>query len=180
MTNPIYKRWDAVTRRRVRDDREINVGELSWLVLVRWVLEPIVRQPVKKWNRKQSFKIFIFHLIRVDAESSIVHKILAIFTANWFTGIKWNSCRHCFFKKVKVDMHDMRHGDLHSVGAKLAYKDTQFKVLKYEWNKTVIYCDTQLKMLIPNKKRCVFTQWPQIFIWSYDVYQLDCINPGHK
>ena len=28
-------------------------------------------------------------------------------------------------------MHDMRHGDLHSVGAKLAYKDTQFKVLKY-------------------------------------------------
>ena len=28
-------------------------------------------------------------------------------------------------------MHDMRHGDLHSVGAKLAYTDTQLKVLKY-------------------------------------------------
>ena len=32
------------------------------------VLEPLLRQPVKKWNRKQSFKIFIFHLICVDAE----------------------------------------------------------------------------------------------------------------
>ena len=44
------------------------MGELSWLVLARRVLEPLLRQPVKKWNRKQSFKIFIFHLIRVDAE----------------------------------------------------------------------------------------------------------------
>ena len=44
------------------------MGELSWLVLARRVLEPLLRQPVKKWNRKQSFKIFIFHLIHVDAE----------------------------------------------------------------------------------------------------------------
>ena len=57
-----------MTRRRVRDDRDVEVGELSWLVLVRRVLEPLLRQPIKKWNRKQSFKIFIFHLIRVDAE----------------------------------------------------------------------------------------------------------------
>ena len=28
-------------------------------------------------------------------------------------------------------MHDMRHGNLHSIGAKLAYTDTQLKVLKY-------------------------------------------------
>ena len=28
-------------------------------------------------------------------------------------------------------MHDMRHGDLHSIGEKLAYTDTQLKVLKY-------------------------------------------------
>ena len=28
-------------------------------------------------------------------------------------------------------MHDVRHGDLHSIGAKLAYADTQSKVLKY-------------------------------------------------
>ena len=51
----------------------------NWLVLVRRVLEPILRQPVKKWNRKQSFKIVIFHLIRVIAESFIVQKILVIF-----------------------------------------------------------------------------------------------------
>ena len=57
-----------MTRRRVRDDRDVEVGELSWLVLARRVLEPLLRQPIKKWNRKQSFKIFIFHLIRVDAE----------------------------------------------------------------------------------------------------------------
>ena len=39
-----------------------------------------------------------------------------------------------------------------------------------QWNKTVIYCDTQLKMLIPSspKNRCVFFQWPQILIWSYN------------
>ena len=71
-----------MTRRRVQDDRDIKVGELSWLVLAWRVLEPILRQPVKKWNCKQSFKIFICHLIRVDAESSIVHKILATFRAN--------------------------------------------------------------------------------------------------
>ena len=67
--------------------------------------------------------------------SFIVPKILVIFRSNWFTGIKWSSCRPCFFffkkKKVKVDMHDMRHGDLHSIGVKLAYTDTQLKVLKY-------------------------------------------------
>ena len=57
-----------MTRRRVWDDRDVKVGELSWLVLGRRVLEPLLRQPVKKWNRKQSFKIFIFHLIHVDAE----------------------------------------------------------------------------------------------------------------
>ena len=28
-------------------------------------------------------------------------------------------------------MHDMRHSDLHSIGEKLAYTDTQLKVLKY-------------------------------------------------
>ena len=44
------------------------MGELSWLVLERRVLEPLLRQPVKKWNRKPSFKILIFHLSRVDAE----------------------------------------------------------------------------------------------------------------
>ena len=44
------------------------MGELSWLVLARRVLETLLRQQVKKWNRKQSFKIFILHLIRVDAE----------------------------------------------------------------------------------------------------------------
>ena len=49
------------------------MGKLSWLVLARQILEPILRQPVKKWNHKQSFKIFIFHLIRVDAKSFIVH-----------------------------------------------------------------------------------------------------------
>ena len=32
---------------------------------------------------------------------------------------------------MKVDMHDMHHDDLHSIGAKLAYTDTQLKVLKY-------------------------------------------------
>ena len=57
---------------RVWDDREVNVGELSWLVLVRRVLEPILRQPVKKWKRKQSFKIFIFQLICANAESFII------------------------------------------------------------------------------------------------------------
>ena len=66
----------------LRDDRDVKVGELSWLVLVRQVLEPILRQPVKNWNRKQSFKIFIFHLIHVDAESFIVQKILVIFRSN--------------------------------------------------------------------------------------------------
>ena len=69
-------------RRRVQDDRDIKVGELSWLVLAQLVLEPILRQPVKKWNRKQSFQIFIFHLIRVDAESFIVQKILVIFRSS--------------------------------------------------------------------------------------------------
>ena len=44
------------------------MGELSWLVLARRVLEPLLRQPIKKLNHKQSFKIFIFHLIRVDGE----------------------------------------------------------------------------------------------------------------
>ena len=43
------------------------MDELSCLVLARQVLEPILRQSIKKWNRKP-FKIFIFHLIRVDAE----------------------------------------------------------------------------------------------------------------
>ena len=57
-----------MTRRRVRDDRDVKLGELSWLVLARRVLEPLLRQPIKKWNRKQPFNIFIFHLIRVDAE----------------------------------------------------------------------------------------------------------------
>ena len=57
-----------MTRRRVRDDRDVKVGELSWLVSARRVLEPLLQQPIKKWNRKQSFKIFIFHLICVDAE----------------------------------------------------------------------------------------------------------------
>ena len=28
-------------------------------------------------------------------------------------------------------MHDMQHGDLHSIGEKLAYTDTLLKVLKY-------------------------------------------------
>ena len=50
-----------------KGDRDVEVGELSWLVLARRVLEPLLRQPIKKWNRKQSF-IFIFHLIHVDAE----------------------------------------------------------------------------------------------------------------
>ena len=80
---------------RVWDDKDVNVGKLSWLVLVRRVLEPILRKPVKKWNRKQSFKIFIFHLFRIDAESFIIQKILVIFRSNWLTGIKWNSCRPC-------------------------------------------------------------------------------------
>ena len=67
-----------MTRRRVRDDGDIKVGELSWLVLARRVLEPILQQ-VKKWNRKQSFKIFIFHLIRADAQCFFIQKVLVIF-----------------------------------------------------------------------------------------------------
>ena len=62
--------------------------------------------------------------------------------------------------------------DLHSVGAKLAYKDTQLKALKYamKQNSDILWypiknVDTQF-----TKKRCVFTQWPQILIWSYGIY----------
>ena len=66
-------------------------------------------------------------------------------------------------------MHDMWHGDLHSIGEKLAYTDTQLKVLNYamKQNSDILWypiknVDTQI-----TKKRCVFTQWPQILIWSY-------------
>ena len=70
-------------------------------------------------------------------------------------------------------MHDMRHGNLHSIGAKLAYTDTQLKVLKYamKQNSDILWypirnVDTQFAK---NKKRFVFTQWPQILVWSYEV-----------
>ena len=63
----------------------------------------------------------------------------------------------------------MRHGNLHSIEAKLAYTDTQLKVLKYamKQNSDILWypiknVDTQF-----TKKRCGFTHWLQILIWSY-------------